>query len=167
MSFDRALVLFALLAVAVLATQVLRLHWQVQVLLNARAITPEHPEVGTRLPFDEGPDYLRRDEFSALRDGRAVAVLLQPGCVACKRVKQELTSAPPKWSTFVFMGAPDWQEKNAAGQTKTDDGFPVNGFLPVEPQKSFGYADTFPTLMALKDGVVTSTAHRLADLKTS
>lgn len=167
MSLDRALVLLALVALAFLAAQVLRLHWQVQALMNAKVIMPEFPEVGARLPFDEGPGYLQSKEFAALRDGRAVAVLLQPGCVACKRVKQELTSAPPKWPTFVFMGARDWQEKNNAGQTKTDDGFPVNGFIPVEPQKSFGYADTFPTLMALKDGVVTSTAHRLADLKTS
>ena len=166
MSLDRALVLLALGAVVVLASQVLRLHWQVEALLNAKVITPEFPEVGVRLPFDEGPEYLRGSEFSALREGRAVAVLLQSGCAACKRVKQDLTSAPPKWSTFVFMGAQDWQEKNDAGQTSTADGFPVNGFIPLEPQKAFGYADTFPTLMALKDGVVTSTAHRLADLKT-
>ncbi len=167
MSLDRALVLLAWMSIVVLTAQIWRLNRRIQLVADSNMARPTLPKLGTRLSFDEGPDYLLADEFSALRNGSAVAAILQPGCVACKRVEQELTDLPPPLPTFVFMGAPDWANKNRADDLTSEDGFVVSGFLPMEPLKSFGYADTFPVLMAVRGGIVTSTAHRLVDLNTS
>jgi hypothetical protein len=166
MSVDRALLLLAWLSILVLAAQVWRLSRRLEVVAAGNVTRPAYPRLGARLSFDEGPDFLLTDRFSDLRTGEAVAVILQPGCVACKRVKQELTDSQPPLATFVFMGDRDWADRNTADHLEADDGFRLDGFLPMEPLKSFGYADAFPVLMTVKNGVVTSTAHRLVDLTT-